>query len=1539
MRFDPIGTSNKIRATYVNYLKTIVAPTNESLRAGLDYAIDSESGNLVKGPYVQVMPGYQKGRSIADLVTAGILSEEFLTLDSAEVPVSRPLYVHQATAIEKAHLGRNLVVATGTGSGKTESFLFPILDHLLRQRASGELGPGVRALLLYPMNALANDQLKRLRAVLANAPDITFGRYTGETEEEEDRARDKYLAEFPGEPILPNEILSRKAMRENPPHILLTNYSMLEYLLLRPKDIALFSGVSAATWQFCAVDEAHVYDGATGAEVGFLLRRLRERVALNRDIQCIATSATIGSNETDAAVFASNLFGVQFEHVDSDSNRQDVITPTHPIEEAADVWGDFPSEILDVSLTGEDALARFRAAGFNGDSLYDALAGSETGIAFKKIVSGATKTLSSASVLLFPQIGENQAESRTARLIELAGKAKNSSNESFATARYHLFARATEGAFTCLSTSGPHVTLARHYDCEHCQSPAFELAACKRCGEAYLVGTREAQGNGQFQFRPQQSTDERLSWLAIGDFDQDAIDEDDLVLDVDDNTATVNKDVVTLCTNCGRMVAGQANLDCCSNPSSVEGIHIAAREIRKCVRCNVSMPNIVRRFESGNDATISVITTALYQDLPGEESSRSFSGNRKLLVFSDSRQQAAYFAPYLEGSYERFLTRSLIWRTVNSANSSGLSSPSVEDLRILANQIAEEHALFEAGAAQLTKLKEVSTWLQSEIVSLDENLALEGVGLLTWKLPEPPIVPSLSPLLEMGFSEPEARDVMQILARTLHRKGIIAPQTHVDLNDEIFAPRKGLQWIRGTGSEQKAKIASWLPTGAANNSRKDFLTRLFAKRQINVDVLEVLSGTWEILRDQTREYGSWLPSQNKPGQGVLHSVNPNILQATRIESETLVWRCDECRKISPFNVSNICPTFRCNGVLVPWLLPSVDEDTNHYRALYRTMDLIPMTAKEHTAQWTSREAARIQQEFLVGTVNVLSCSTTFELGVDVGDLQSVVLRNVPPSISNYIQRAGRTGRRSDNAAFVLTYAQRRPHDLAAFRDPRVLVDGKVRTPIIPIENARLAQRHIFSIALAVFLLVEQNLGREFKNAAEFLAVDNSLESAAERFSTWLDTIPNSVTESVSVVINGLDLDHEYVSTTNWVEKLKGLLSDVQSDFLSKTALFGELKNEAAEKEQYKRADALQRVLNNIEREELIGLLANGNVIPKYGFPVDTVEIKIPETTSTDALKLDLSRDLSQAIFEYAPGSSFVAAGKVWKSVGLAKQRERELPQANFRICTNCEGYEESFSDLDATCIHCGAAATGVPNVYVEPRFGFVADGGNDRPGETPPRTKWNPDIYVAADGEVKNSSAIASSNDSELTIEIMERTTLVRLNRSVDLQGFRICSWCGFGVPHVESWPTGSHRHPYTGKPCTGPWGAQSLGHKYQTDTVRISFPIDWEVNTAKSVLSAVLQGACSRLQIAPDNVTGTFQVRAGKNASLQIIDAVPGGAGYAKLIGENVEAALQSARDLIEHCECGVEAACYQCLLTYRNQRDHASISRESAIRFLERL
>ena len=258
---------------------------------------------------------------------------------------------------------RNIVVATGTGSGKTETFLVPIFNHLLTELEDGDLTPGVRALLLYPMNALANDQMKRLRKILQDFPHITFGRYTGETKETSKAAKEHFLKNFPDDQYIPNELHSREEMRDKPPHILLTNYAMLEYLLLRPKDNEFFDGEKAKSWQFMVIDEAHTYDGAKGIEMAMLIRRLKDRIVKSKPdrIRCIATSATLGNGKDDfprVASFASQLFSEHFEWENGNTEKQDVIEAVRTeFEELGQEWGKPNSNIyesLSNELTSQD---------------------------------------------------------------------------------------------------------------------------------------------------------------------------------------------------------------------------------------------------------------------------------------------------------------------------------------------------------------------------------------------------------------------------------------------------------------------------------------------------------------------------------------------------------------------------------------------------------------------------------------------------------------------------------------------------------------------------------------------------------------------------------------------------------------------------------------------------------------------------------------------------------------------------------------------------------------------------------------------------------------------------------------------------------------------------------------------------------------------------------------------------------------------------------------------------------------------------------
>jgi len=227
MQIDPLVTAERVRESYLRYLRTIYPFQDDRLRREFDSAL-REPEFLTKGPLLEIAAPYLPGANIRELIKAGILTSRFVDVAGDDMPLDRPLYAHQEVAIRKIAAGRNVVIASGTGSGKTEAFLIPILDTLLTEEAAGTLGtPGVRALLLYPMNALANDQLKRLRRLLVNTPQITFGRYTGETPQRPAEARERFRRNFPFEPRLENELLSREEMQAAPPHLLLTNYAML----------------------------------------------------------------------------------------------------------------------------------------------------------------------------------------------------------------------------------------------------------------------------------------------------------------------------------------------------------------------------------------------------------------------------------------------------------------------------------------------------------------------------------------------------------------------------------------------------------------------------------------------------------------------------------------------------------------------------------------------------------------------------------------------------------------------------------------------------------------------------------------------------------------------------------------------------------------------------------------------------------------------------------------------------------------------------------------------------------------------------------------------------------------------------------------------------------------------------------------------------------------------------------------------------------------------------------------------------------------
>lgn len=1539
-RLDPLETAKQVEGSYKRYLKTLLAPRDEELAAAFDSEIDA-STMLIKGPILEMTPPYETGATCRQLIDQGVLHHDFTKIDSSAFPLDQPLYIHQEAAIRKFLAGRNLVVSTGTGSGKTESFLVPILNSLIKESADGSLGAGVRALLLYPMNALANDQLKRLRSVLAAVPEITFGRYTGETLDDSRAAEAEFMQSNPGAKRLPNELLSRDEMRSTPPHLLLTNYAMLEYLLLRPADIDLFDGPFEGTWRFIVMDEAHVYDGAQGSEVALLIRRLKQRVAPDANIQCIATSASLtGSTRNDprgeAMEFASNLFDAPFEYVEADYSRQDLIEPVRKTYSPLPKW----------RLTG-DQLLSLRAGQIEpaavaqpGAGLAESLSSEESIIELKDALGSKPMDVRALRELLWPD--DDESDAKLDSLVQLGSSVRDHAGHPVLSARYHLFVRATEGAFVSFNSDGPHIFLARHEVDPDTGRAVFEFGTCTRCGAVHLAGELERRA-GQEYFLPSKRGDASVNWLVLADQQGEAlIDEDELTL-AEDEAKSGRPDPTTrrLCTGCGLLVGATATG--CSSQNCRDAKLLMVREhsrstriMTRCTECGAQSRQGIRRLRTDVNAAPAVVTTALYQQLPeaADQAADHVGGGRKLLMFSDSRQAAAFAAPYLDRTYSRMLERRYIVQALRDPASAG-GVLTVGDLAILTREKAQFAGHFAKNLGNIEIAQAINQWVSGELMTLETRQSLEGLGLMWVGLRQDSPI-QLRGLSSLGLTETESWALLNELVKTVRLQGAVTVLDRVNVRDERFAPRNTRVRMRSTGSDRAKQILSWSPSGTGTtNSRIVLLGKVLAALGNTTPPDRVLEGCWKVL-----ESGGYLKAESDRVVGQVYQLDHSMLSVAN--GVLYQWyRCGTCRLLTAFSIRGVCPNSRCTGRLEPYELPSPENDTNHYRVVYQTMNTAPLSAREHTAQWDAKAAATIQRDFVEGKVNVLSCSTTFELGVDVGDLQSVSLRNMPPKTANYVQRAGRAGRRAASAALVVTYANRSAHDLAQYQDPNAMIAGRMRIPWVPVDNARIARRHAHSVALAsYFRHCFEQWGERWKSAGQFFSpADDGGPSPAQRVRDYLTPIPDEVVDALRVALPNSVQSEIGIHDGSWVGALLELLESTEAELTKDVADIEERIQQSVKERKFSLSTRLQDTLRTITGRELLGYLANRNILPKYGFPVDTVELSTLHAADPVGRKLQLGRDLGLAIYDYAPGNEVVAGGKVWTSVGLKKRPGKELVRHNYRICQACSRFERG-ARLDPTdlCPSCGNQFKSTGTLII-PEFGFIASSDAHDVGSAPPERRWHGGSYVETAGDEVGQYHWSGHDGSKVTARAGIRAWLAVVSDGTG-EGFQLCEWCGWAGAAERGSRRRKHARPDNGRDCDGRLEKISLGHRYQSDVAEFTFDSvqyrqDQEANWLSS-LYALLEGASHALEISRDDINGALSWSAEHRRSIVLFDTVPGGAGAAKKIAENIGLVMETAVKRMTDCDCGEETSCYGCLRTYRNARFHEELSRRAALSLL---
>lgn len=1663
MQLNPLETTQQIRKLYLRYLTTLFSLQDPDLREDLQRAMEAP-GLLVKGPIVEISPAYKLGATIRDLVEEGVLHPGFEALCSPDhLPYDRPLYHHQEAAIRKAVKKRNLVVATGTGSGKTEAFLIPILNHLLEEQDAGTLSrPGVRALLLYPMNALANDQMKRLRRVLAGYPAITFGRYIGETAYSPREAEDKFRTTYPHEPVLSNELLSREEMQASPPHLLITNYAMLEYLLLRPEDAPFFDGPTAQWWRFLVLDEAHVYDGAQGIEIAMLIRRLKDRVVKGEPgrIQVIATSATLGGGQEDyprVVEFARELFGESFEWTLDDPERQDVVGAQRAHPDLGEPWGEGTPALyaalrelaVDVEREPGALAARLRDVlaqhGVPPEAVEQALAsaGQRSGrLGLSRALYGLLRCdrrihalygafvktsdeaegpspepsdLGAVAAKVFPGHPEDVAGQALVDLVALAVQARPSAEDNpLLPARYHVFARALEGAFVCLNEQAhvgrdghrpQRLFLSRHEKCPHCGAAVFELAACSRCGTAYLVGHLDRKESGSDAKAPAEETFLRQSSVLTGDEGASNVqyfvldrsvaeheDEDEFVATEEslENIDRAKVEGYTLCVQCGAAapsLEGGPHCRCgAEHRRRIWRVDIGRRRVlERCVSCSArGAGGVIFRFLTGQDAPVAVLASALYQQLPPsvQEGRTSVPGEgRKILVFTDSRQDAAFFAPYVERTYNRSLRRRLILEALREDPDGAAGRLRLEDVIGRVIRKAEENQFFREDQSYDERRRRVATWLSVELVAIDRRISLEGVGLLRFNLVRPQGWEPPRPLLDepWNLTPDQAWDLIAVLLDTLRRQAVVTFPDGVDPRAEPeFAPRQRSFFIRCDEPDPKLGVFAWIPK-RGSNARLDYLVRLLKSANPNLGddaeyeahALKALRGLWKHLTED----GAWrahLVRDTRPERGVVVRISHKMWELEPTVDPTGRWFiCLRCGNLTISRLAGVCPTYGCPGELQP-----VDETNrhmwdSHYRRLYQEMRLIPLQAEEHTAQWSPQAAAEVQMRFVNGEVNLLSCSTTFELGVDVGDLQAVLLRNMPPTTANYIQRAGRAGRRTDTAAFALTFAQRRPHDLTFYSRPEDMVSGKVRPPVVTLSNEKILRRHIHSIALAAFFRsAYRESDRRFKTVGSFFEVGEGEEgvSGAEAFRDFIARKPAEVADSLRRVLPPEMHETFAIEQWGWLDGLTrvseedgppGVLDRAELEVLTDLEELEQLESDASAKKAYRLAERYKQIADNVRRRELLGFLGTRNVLPKYGFPVDVVELRtshlahIPEAT-----KVELSRDLRLAISEYAPGGQVVAAKRVWESGGVRLLPNRKLQEFDYAICPQCKRFhhKQAGAGLPEVC-SCKQDLTsrGVQRGrFIVPEHGFVASREVATPTEARPQRFYASRVFFAEYGRSESEEPSegptfeVDETVSSPALTVMKAYSrfgwLAVVNAGLASRGFRICEVCGYAepVPLGPARTKRQHTNPTSGHPCKGQFSTYHLGHRFMTDVLQLRFDGLLASRAPEtlwiSLLYALLEGASAALGIRRRDIDGTlFHERYGAPPSLILFDNVPGGAGHAQLIVGHLRETFEAAYERTSRCECGEETSCYECLRNYENQHYHTLLKRGEVAAFLQ--
>ncbi|WP_449060414.1 DEAD/DEAH box helicase [Planomonospora algeriensis] len=1543
-------------------------------------------------PWVSLNPSFAGGGTISELAGEGLLhpgcERLFRIKDDADDPGDRPitLHRHQREAVEAAHDGRSYVLTTGTGSGKSLTYMIPIVDSVLRDPDPGR----VKAIVVYPMNALANSQLHELERFLEwglpkNARPVTFARYTGQ-ESEEQRAR----------------ILDRK------PDILLTNYVMLEYLLTRPDERKHLIG-AARGLRFLVLDELHTYRGRQGADVALLVRRLRDACDAP-DMQCVGTSATMATTETFAeaqqvvAGVATRLFGTE-------------VTPGRVIGETlVRATADQDPDPVRLAASMDRAGSGRSYAELAADPLASWIE-SEFGLTAEKgtgrLVRRRPTKVAAAADDLASLTGRPPADCAKAieTLLQEASHARHpETGRPLFAFRLHQFLSKGDTVYVSLESEAE-----RHITSQYQVSVPGErekillpLAFCRECGQEYLVVSKRKDGRYAARQEADVAGGDAVNGYLYVSSDHpwpaDPVENGRLPdswlepsadggMQVRPNLADHLPREVWLGVGGSETEHGQG-----------QRAWYFREPFRFCLRCRVAyeqtrgsdFAKLATFATEGRSSAVSVISSSIVRNLRKQE---DLSGEaRKLLTFVDNRQDASLQAGHLNDFVQVTQLRGALYQAALAAGDEGLRHDDVAQrvaraldlpLAAFAQNPGVKHGQKEAVLKALRSVLSYLIYLDLERGWRITMPNLEQTGLLRFDYVALDDIAADTEYWDR--THPALRDdapahraeIMRIVLDEMRRAlavdvDVLTPEGYERIVKQSDQNLTGAWALAEGGNRDTARVIVARP-GRPGQSRdrinftgRSALGRYLRRSDAFPHHREKLG-----VDDAQQIIIDLLWAMEKYGLLVEVEEDRDGAKGYRLRSSELVWRAGDGRTGAP-------------DPLRKTVDPEVGTRVSgFFKDLYQQVakDLVGIHALEHTAQVRAEERQEREERFRSGKLPLLYCSPTMELGVDIATLNSVAMRNVPPTPANYAQRSGRAGR-SGQPALITTYCSTgSSHDQYYFRRSELMVAGSVQPPRLDLTNEDLVRSHVHAVWLAeTGVHLHSRMTEVIDVSQQGLPLHGYLRTQLEDEGARRRAVPRARAALVDIADRLAESAWWYdewveervrnaaerfdAACDRWRDLYRNALAEQEEQ--NRRVLDPASTPQARQRAQQRRLQAENqlKLLKNEDSEQQFSdfytyrYFASEGFLPGYSFPRLPLAAYIPGRRQRGAY---VQRPRFIAINEFGPGALIYHEGQRYQvsSIQVPSEGSGEIATREARICGQCGYWHDREAGVD-NCQECDAELGGslsglmhLQTVQTVRRQRISSDEEERRRAGFELAISYRFSTHGSRSGRLNAQIQAADEPLAELvygdtaTVRVINRGNRGRRNRN------DVGYWLDPVRGRWLSESRASERSP------------EEEGLASQEDAQRVMKVVPYvedrknicvirlaervSETTATTLRFALERGIEAEFQLEDAELTSETLPDSQDRARMLFIESAEGGAGVLRRLHDEPGALRRVALRALEiihidpetgedrehapgareRCERG----CYDCLLAYGNQFWHERIDRHSAVDILRRL